>query len=174
LNSSLRVRLTLRSSRPSERHHDELECWRGTLVWLRRKPNSECLRRRDFRAGDRAAGIPEWERRQAQQAGQALDERWHQRKDGSRFWASGLLMPLKRQEAGFVKITRDRTEHHLANQRTRENEQRFRLLATGIHQLVFRTHPTGARTWGSPEWIEFTGLSLEESLGFGWLDAIHP
>jgi PAS domain S-box-containing protein len=123
---------------------------------------------------DRAAGAPEWERRQARRAGQALDERWHQRKDGSRFWASGLLMPLKRQEGGFVKITRDRTEQHLANQRTRENEQRFRLLATSIPQLVFRTHPTGARTWGSPQWIEFTGLSLEESLGFGWLDAIHP
>jgi PAS domain S-box-containing protein len=39
---------------------------------------------------------------------------------------------------------------------------------------VFRTRSDGDRTWGSPQWISFTGLSLEESLGYGWLDAVHP
>ena len=33
--------------------------------------------------------------RRARTNGRAEDERWHMRKDGSRFWASGLLMPLK-------------------------------------------------------------------------------
>jgi len=68
----------------------------------------------------------------------------------------------------------DRTDQHRAEQRLRENEERFRLLATSIPQLVFLTRPDGDRTWGSPQWIAFTGLSLEDSLGFGWLDAIHP
>ncbi|WP_052730483.1 sensor histidine kinase [Sphingomonas sp. SRS2] len=31
-----------------------------------------------------------------------------------------------------------------------------------------------ASAWGSPQWIEFTGLSLEDSLRFGWLNAVHP
>jgi len=123
---------------------------------------------------DREAGVPEKEMLQAVASGRALDERWHQRRDGSRFWASGLLMPLKGAQGGFVKITRDRTEQHQAEQRLRENEERFRLLATSIPQLVFLTRPDGDRTWGSPQWIAFTGLSLEDSLGFGWLDAIHP
>jgi PAS domain S-box-containing protein len=82
-------------------------------------------------------------------------------------------MPLK-DGLGFVKITRDRTEQYEASQLLRENEERFRLLATSIPQLVFQTRHDGFRTWGSPQWIEFTGLSLEESVGFGWLDAIHP
>ena len=56
----------------------------------------------------------------------------------------------------------------------REREERFRLLATNIPQLVFRAEPDGLRTWSSPQWIAFTGLSLDASLGFGWLDAIHP
>jgi two-component system, chemotaxis family, CheB/CheR fusion protein len=44
--------------------------------------------------------------------GRASDERWHMRKDGSRLWASGVMMPMRdrRGEAiGFVKIFRDRT-----------------------------------------------------------------
>jgi len=126
-----------------------------------------------FTEEDRAAAVPKHEVAQARAEGKALDERWHQRKDGSRFWASGLMMPLK-HSVGFVKITRDRTEQHAANQSLRANEERFRLLATSIPQLVFRTLPDGTRTWGSPQWIDFTGLGLEESLGFGWLDAIHP
>src|SRR5215217_6972916 len=126
-----------------------------------------------FTPEDRRENIPELERLHALRDGRGADERWHQRKDGSRFWASGLMMPLK-TGPGFVKITRDRTEQYQASQRLRENEERFRLLAVSIPQLVFQGRHDGFRTWGSPQWIEFTGLSLDESLGFGWLDAIHP
>jgi PAS domain S-box-containing protein len=82
-------------------------------------------------------------------------------------------MPLQDGQ-GFVKILRDRTDHHLAEERLRETEERFRLLATHIPQLVFRGLSDGARTWPSPQWIDFTGLGTEASLGFGWLDAVHP
>src|SRR4051794_40784682 len=123
---------------------------------------------------DRRAGAPEEERRQASASGKAEDERWSMRKDGSRFWASGLLMPLAIPALGFVKILRDRTEGHRTEARLRESEERFRLLATSIPQLVFRTRDDGWRTGGSPQWIEFTGLSLQESVGRGWLDATHP
>ena len=127
-----------------------------------------------FTPEDRAAGAPEDERRRARADGRAEDDRWHMRKDGSRFWASGLLMPLEDSAAGFVKIARDRTERHRAEERLRESEERFRLLATSIPQLVFLSRPDGARTWPSPQWIDFTGVGFEDSLGLGWLDAIHP
>jgi PAS domain S-box-containing protein len=123
---------------------------------------------------ERKADVPERERLQARLQGRALDERWHLRKDGSQFWASGLMMPLKNRDEGFVKILRDRTEQHRAEERLRQNEERFRLLATSIPQLVFRTLPNGDRIWGSPQWVHFTGLSLEQSLGLGWMDAVHP
>jgi len=126
-----------------------------------------------FTPEDRAAGAPERERLEAAARGRAEDERWHQRKDGSRFWGSGLLMPLA-DGSGFVKIMRDLTERRTAQEGLREREELFRLLATSIPQLVFRTRASGERTWGSPQWVSFTGLSLEESLGFGWLDAVHP
>jgi len=127
-----------------------------------------------FTVEDRAAGAPEKERSDARSLGRAADERWHQRKDGSRFWASGLMMPLRGKGAGFVKITRDRTEQHQIGERLRENEERFRLLATSIPQLVFLTRPDGERTWPSPQWIDFTGVGFDASLGLGWLEAVHP
>lgn len=127
-----------------------------------------------FTPEDQRAGAADEERAHALADGRALDERWQMRQDGSRFWASGLMMPLADPRLGFVKILRDRTEHHRAEVRLRENEGRFRLLATNIPQLVFRAKSDGSRTWDSPQWIDFTGLSLSQSIGFGWLDAIHP
>src|SRR5689334_11272483 len=127
-----------------------------------------------FTPEDRADGGPEQEREQAFATGRAEDERWQQRKDGTRFWASGLMMQLEDRSQGVTKILRDRTEHHLANERVRLSEERFRLLATNIPQLVFRGLSDGSRTWPSPQWIDFTGLGVEASLGLGWLDAIHP
>jgi PAS domain S-box-containing protein len=127
-----------------------------------------------FLPEDREAGAPEQERVVAAATGRATDERWQQRKDGSRFWASGLMMRLDGRDSGFVKILRDRTEKHLYDERLRDSEERFRLLATNIPQLVFRCLSDGNRTWPSPQWIDFTGLGVEESKGFGWVDAVHP
>jgi PAS domain S-box-containing protein len=122
---------------------------------------------------DRAIGAPALERASALRAGRAQDERWHLRKDGSVFWGSGLMMPL-RGSGGFVKIMRDRTEQHLAQERLAASEERFRTLAISIPQLVFRTHSSGARSWGSPQWEVYAGLSDADSREFGWLDAVHP
>jgi len=64
-----------------------------------------------FTPEDRLLGKPEEEMRTALKAGKAEDERWHLRKDGSRFFASGVMQPLRSEGArGFVKICRDQTE----------------------------------------------------------------
>ena len=122
---------------------------------------------------DRANGMPELERATALRCGRAEDERWHRRKDGTLFWGSGLMMPLRGGD-GFVKIMRDRTGQHLADARLAASEERFRTLAVNIPQLVFRSHSSGARSWGSPQWQVYTGLSDAQSGEFGWLEAIHP
>lgn len=127
-----------------------------------------------FTPEDRAAGAPRFERETALAHGKAADERWHMHKDGSRFWGSGVLMPLADKKAGFVKIMHDLTERQVTQQRLKESEELFRLLATNIPQLVFRTKPTGERTWGSPQWEIFTGRSVRTSTGLGWLEAVHP
>src|SRR4029079_14514248 len=48
-----------------------------------------------FTPEDRAAHVPEDEMLRARESGRAEDDRWHVRKDGSRFFASGLLAPIE-------------------------------------------------------------------------------
>ena len=57
-------------------------------------------------------GVCEREMAQAVETGRGNDERWHVRKDGSRFWSVGTITPLwddARNLRGFAKIMRDRT-----------------------------------------------------------------
>jgi PAS domain S-box-containing protein len=126
-----------------------------------------------FTSVDRAKGVPDRERSDAATKGKAIDERWHRRKDDSLFWASGLMMPL-RDGNGFVKITRDLTTQHQQTELLKESERRFRLLATSVPQLVFIANARGEWTWASPQWVRYSGLHLETSMGMRWLHAVHP
>jgi len=66
-----------------------------------------------FTDSDQRAGAPERELSTALQKGEALDERWHVRADGSRFWGSGIMLALRNdagQPLGLAKIVRDRTQ----------------------------------------------------------------
>lgn len=62
----------------------------------------------------------------AQGQGRAVNERWHVRKNGTRFWGSGLMMPLAMDHGGFVKIFRDRTAEHQAEAALQERAERLR------------------------------------------------
>ncbi|HEX7882385.1 MAG TPA: PAS domain S-box protein, partial [Afipia sp.] len=72
-----------------------------------------------FTPGDRKGGVPEREMIRAETDGKAPDERWHLRRDGTRFWGSGLMMRFDHADGGFLKIFRDRTAEHEAEARVR-------------------------------------------------------
>lgn len=81
-----------------------------------------------FTAEDRAAGAPQREAARAIEEERASDERWHVRKDGSRFWGSGALMAMRDDTGtpiGFVKIFRDQTRELLAQQALEEGRTRL-------------------------------------------------
>ncbi len=71
-----------------------------------------------FLPEDREDGAPDREMMTALERGSAENERFHLRKDGSTFWGSGLTMPLRvdRKRAGFLKVLRDDTERHFAEE----------------------------------------------------------
>jgi PAS domain S-box-containing protein len=54
-----------------------------------------------------------------------------------------------------------------------QSENRLNTLVSGIPQLVWRARDEGEWTWSSPQWTDFTGLSMADSLGRGWLRAVH-
>jgi len=54
------------------------------------------------------------------------------------------------------------------------SEARFRLLTDAMPQLVWMALADGSYTWFNQRWLDYTGLSLDESLVHGWTGRIHP
>jgi len=82
--------------------------------------------------------VPALQLRRALEEGRVDVEGWRVRRDGSRFWASELLMPLRDSQGrlrGYAQICRDLTERRWAEQQQRllaaasAAEQQQRLLA---------------------------------------------
>lgn len=125
-----------------------------------------------FTPEDRAAGAPERELEQARLLGRAEDERWHMRRDGSRFYGSGVVTPLRQD--GFVKIFRDRTREHEATLALATREAEFRTLADTMPQMVWSTKPDGSADYVNARWHEFTGARSGTTDGDVWTPLIHP
>ncbi len=82
-----------------------------------------------FTPEDRAKNVPVQETENAARDGRAENERYHLRRDGTRFYGSGLSMPLREDGGtiiGFVKIMRDLTDAKRAEDALRDNEERLR------------------------------------------------
>src|SRR5690606_16213104 len=70
---------------------------------------------------DRASHQDAVEIEAAIRLGYAADDRWHLRKDGTRFWASGIMTPAYDEAGklrGLLKIIRDKTTEKLASERS--------------------------------------------------------
>jgi two-component system, chemotaxis family, CheB/CheR fusion protein len=92
---------------------------------------------------DRASQIPEKERLTALDTGGSQNERWHQRKDGSRIYCSGMVRTMNRggRPVGFMKIARDMTEAKLLEEEREqllEREQAARAEAERANRLILR------------------------------------
>jgi PAS domain S-box-containing protein len=75
---------------------------------------------------------------------------------------------------GVVLIATDITERRNSEEALRRSEERYRSLVQAGAQVVWVTTPTGKIAEDSPEWRSITGQTVDEYLGSGWLDAIHP
>ncbi len=56
----------------------------------------------------------------------------------------------------------------------RRSEERYRALVQGGAQIIWVASPDGEMLEDSAEWRWITGQTVEEFLGNGWLDSIHP
>ena len=79
-----------------------------------------------FTEEDKKNGLPKTEIAKALKEGKAADNRWHIRKDGSKFYAYGQVYPLISEDGemnGYVKILRDLTERQNAEKFARDVEE---------------------------------------------------
>jgi len=120
---------------------------------------------RIFTPEDVAAGRPEREMQRALEDGRAGDERWHLRRSGERFWASGELTPIFDQAqaaVGFVKVLRDRTEQHRAGEALRQSEERLRRAQEAGGVGVFAMDLATRIVSGSVKFFALYGLTGRE------------
>jgi two-component system, cell cycle sensor histidine kinase and response regulator CckA len=54
-----------------------------------------------------------------------------------------------------------------------ETKQRFQILAENSPVGIFQTDAKGSTTYVNPRWCQISGISKEEALGIGWVNAVH-
>ena len=73
-----------------------------------------------------------------------------------------------------VGSTRDITARNRAETALRESEAGFRTMASAMPQIVWVARPDGSNTYINDQWVDYTGLSVEASLGDRWITPFHP
>ena len=74
----------------------------------------------------------------------------------------------------FATVIRDVPERHRADEAIWESEQRFRLVANTAPVLMWMSDRDKLYTYFNKPWLDFTGRSVEQELGNGWAEGVHP
>ncbi len=75
---------------------------------------------------------------------------------------------------GIILNAHDITEERHALAAAAESERRFRAVADSAPVLIWMAEPDGRTTYFNRRWLDFTGASVSQHLGSGWLHAVYP
>ena len=129
---------------------------------------------------DRAAGIPDKERRDARELGRGREEGWRQRQDGSRFFASGVLTPIRDaagQLIGFTKVCRDVTVQRETEQALSSARARLDSALSAGEVATFVWEIVEDRLYGDANLARMFNVTLDERGGAplaAYLAVVHP
>lgn len=101
----------------------------------------------------------------------------NRRKDGSLYYEDQTITPVFDRDGkitNFISIRQDITERKRAEQALKKSEEQYRSLVKATAQIVWQTDATGEVVEDNPIWRAFTGQSLDEYMGRGWIHAIDP
>ncbi len=127
-------------------------------------------------ADDRARAVQAVE--QSLASGDQVDfEARLRRFDGAYRWFHIRGLPLRDRQGRIVRwyfLNIDVDERKRAEDAVKNSEQNLKLILDTIPALVWCNLPDGPNEFLSKRWNEYTGLTSEESHGWGWQAAMHP
>jgi len=133
-----------------------------------------------FTPEDREAGCPAEEAEKALSKGRAANERWHVRKDGSRFWSSGITMPLREpvaddgnRQVGLLRILRDQTERRQREEALRESERRLKATYDNAGVGIYEVDEFGRYIRVNETYLRMTGFSRADIEGKAFWDFLE-
>lgn len=86
----------------------------------------------------------------------------------------GEQQQQQRRPVRFIGTVVDITDRKAAHDELRENVALYRALTDAMPQMVFVTDAEGSHLYYNRRWYDYTGLTEEESMGFGFANALHP
>ncbi|MBW4565449.1 MAG: PAS domain S-box protein [Mojavia pulchra JT2-VF2] len=122
----------------------------------------------------------EWKQIHQQCLAGAIEQRHEDsylRADGSVEWVRWSLRPwymASGEIGGIMMFSENITQRKQSEIALRHNEERYRFLVIATSQIVWTVPPDGIVACDLPAWRKFTGQTLNELWGWGWLEAIHP
>ena len=120
-----------------------------------------------FTEEDRMNRLPETRQQMASLHRIDVVERFHQRKDGTTFWASGDLQALYSDDGkqqGFLKIVRDRTDEQRHSETLRLSEERLRLAQQAAGIGAFEIDRDRKIIEATPQFLKLLGFEESEEL----------
>jgi PAS domain S-box-containing protein len=154
-----------------------------------REGNDELLRMTGYTRAELEAGLvrwdvmtpPEYAELDAVHIGEAAVrgsctpyEKEYIRKDGTRVPILCGYALLESSEDEYIGFVLDLSHQKRAERELREREERFRVLAESLPQLIWMTDHSGGNIYCNQRFIDYFGLAEAEMMGFGWTNLIHP
>src|SRR5712692_2947692 len=137
--------------------------------------NMESLVPEDWKERFRAAIAQRLDPKTAAIMGQGLREVEGLRSNGERISLEVRVNAVQQGSSiAFVAVQREITARKQAETALRESESLFHTLADGAPVMIWMSNAIGHCTFFNKQWLDFRGRAMNQELGEGWLEGIHP